>query len=434
MPKSEKDIQLRSEEVQEVLSHIPHWLIRWGITIISGTILIILVCSWFIKYPDIIKAQITITSRVPPVDIVARSSGALILFVDDGTSVEKDSDLGYIENPTVYEDVQRAKQLTQKLSLSSNSQKLSKQLSEVSRQTNLSLGTLQPYYESFLKQGESLLAFNEIDAFQRQVVLLQDKVENYKALNQRLSNQKKILKQELRLSREKLTSDSLLFEKEFISEQAFKNTKLVFLEKVRILENAEIATLNNRNTIKDLESRILELKLTKQDQKRDLVSSLEEALNIFLSQLTSWEQTYVLKSPIRGNVNYFSFWSNNQYINAGEVVLMVVPDHQEVFGLVQMPIRGSGKVKENQKIHISLTNYPMAEYGMVEGKVDHISLVPKGNSYVVRVILPKGLETSYGKTLEFKQQMQGTADIITEDLRLLERIFYQFKRLTDRMG
>jgi hypothetical protein len=39
------------------------------------------------------------------------------------------------------------------------------------------------------------------------------------------------------------------------------------------------------------------------------------------------------------------------------------------------------------------------------------------------------LETSYKKKILFQQEMRGSAAIITEDLRLIERIFYQFRSM-----
>jgi hypothetical protein len=41
----------------------------------------------------------------------------------------------------------------------------------------------------------------------------------------------------------------------------------------------------------------------------------------------------------------------------------------------------------------------------------------------VRVKLTNGLVTSYGKTLTFDQQMLGSAEIISEDKRFVERLF-----------
>ena len=30
------DIELRSEEFQEVLGSVPHWILRWGITVLAA--------------------------------------------------------------------------------------------------------------------------------------------------------------------------------------------------------------------------------------------------------------------------------------------------------------------------------------------------------------------------------------------------------------
>ena len=46
--------------------------------------------------------------------------------------------------------------------------------------------------------------------------------------------------------------------------------------------------------------------------------------------------------------------------------------------------------------------------------------------------LTNGLQTSYKKQINFQQEMTGTADIITEDLRLLERLLYQFRDIFRR--
>lgn len=75
-----------------------------------------------------------------------------------------------------------------------------------------------------------------------------------------------------------------------------------------------------------------------------------------------------------------------------------------------------------------LFNFPDREFGVLRGKVSNISLVPdKDGNLLIDVSLPKGLESSYKKQIPFQQEMKGSADIVTEDLRLLERILYQFR-------
>jgi hypothetical protein len=85
-------------------------------------------------------------------------------------------------------------------------------------------------------------------------------------------------------------------------------------------------------------------------------------------------------------------------------------------------MENSGKVKTGQKVNIKLANFPYTEFGMLTGKVKSISLVPDQGKYFVEIELTNGLKTNYNKQLPFFQEMTGTAEIITEDMRLIERI------------
>jgi hypothetical protein len=95
---------------------------------------------------------------------------------------------------------------------------------------------------------------------------------------------------------------------------------------------------------------------------------------------------------------------------------------------VESSAQNSGKLKIGQKVIIRLANYPDKEFGVIEGKLKTISLTPdKDGNLLLDIELPNGLQTSYKKQINFQQEMTGTADIITEDLRLLERLLYQFR-------
>lgn len=47
---------------------------------------------------------------------------------------------------------------------------------------------------------------------------------------------------------------------------------------------------------------------------------------------------------------------------------------------------------------------------------------------LVEVEWPQGLTTTYSRQLDWRQEMQGQANIVVDDMRLLERIFYQLRR------
>ncbi len=59
-----ENTELRSEEVQEILDKVPHWMIRWGNLLFFVLIIILLVLTYVIKYPDVIKTEALLTTIV----------------------------------------------------------------------------------------------------------------------------------------------------------------------------------------------------------------------------------------------------------------------------------------------------------------------------------------------------------------------------------
>ena len=104
--KKYKEIELRSEEVQEVMGRVPPWILRWGIAVLLGILLILLCVSFFYRYPDVITAEVTITTLDPPVSIIARATGKLDkIYVENNSQVSADVPLAVIQNPARTEDI-----------------------------------------------------------------------------------------------------------------------------------------------------------------------------------------------------------------------------------------------------------------------------------------------------------------------------------------
>ena len=76
MPELE-EIEIRSNEVQEILGYVPKWMIRWGITVIFGIVLLLIGLSWFVKYPDVIQGNFVLTTEIPPIKLVSKANGKL---------------------------------------------------------------------------------------------------------------------------------------------------------------------------------------------------------------------------------------------------------------------------------------------------------------------------------------------------------------------
>ena len=150
--------------------------------------------------------------------------------------------------------------------------------------------------------------------------------------------------------------------------------------------------------------------------------------------LKDWELNYVLRASIGGKVSFLQLWAENQFVNAGENVFAVIPNNESGYiGKVKAQSLNSGKIKLGQNVNIRLANFPDREFGMLLGKIKNISLTPdKDGNLLIDVSLPHGLATTYKKQITFQQEMSGSAEIITEDLRLIERILYQFRAVFKR--
>lgn len=99
-------IDLRSEEVQEILGSPPGLLVRWGTTIVLLSIVLLLLVAWFVKYPDVVQADVEITSTTPPADAVARTDGRLqAILVKDTSLVRENQPLAVLQSTADYRDM-----------------------------------------------------------------------------------------------------------------------------------------------------------------------------------------------------------------------------------------------------------------------------------------------------------------------------------------
>jgi len=412
-------IELRSTEVQEILSRPPKWIIRWGITIIFFVISVVIIGSWFFKYPDIIGAPVTLTTENPPAPVVAKTNGKIQnLFVSDNEKVTNGEILVVLENPGDYKSVQ---ELTNYLEVFKDNFEHPKEYRLPMQ--NFELGEIQSYYSNFYRYLDEYNKIIKLNYYQKKIELYRVELKRYDHYLSNLKTQNQILQEELVLSKKQFHRDSLLFVQELMSESEYEKSKSAFLSKSYNYEQNNVSVSNVAIQIENLNQNILELQLQKEKQLSDQEIVIWEVFDNLLSAIETWKHKYVLKSPTNGIVTFNQFWNENQTVKAGETVMIVIPEYEgEIIGKMKLDFQGAGKVKVGQQANIQFANYPYMEFGMVRGVVTSISLAPNNNFYTAQIELPLGLKTFYGMNLDFKQEMQGQAEIITEDMRLLERI------------
>lgn len=420
-----KDIELRSDEVQEVMNHIPPWILRRGITALFLIVMLLLIGSWFFKYPDVISAQITVTSLEPPASIIARSTGKIDeIFVKNSQLIKQGEPLAVIQNPANTLDMLT---LIKHMENWGNSE----QLDDFSSSQSLSLGNIQSVYAVFLTSLNDFRNYRELNYYPQKIASQQQQLVTQREYHKQMRQQNPIVGDQYRTSKRIYERDSLLFSRSVISENEYDISKNSFLQSKQTymsfnasLKQFELQLMQGEENLLDLKQQASELESKYQLALRNAT----EALN---AQIKAWERDFLLISPIDGVISQMGVWSENQNVSAGETVFTVNPTQQNIpKGKALLPIQGAGKVKQGQRVNVRINNFPDQEFGYLIGKVESISSVPTAEGfYVVDIDFPSGMNTNYGKTLPITQQIQGNADIITENLRLLERFFMPIKKL-----
>lgn len=428
MPQNFKDTEIRSEEVQEILGRVPGWITRNGIILVGIVLVILLVGSWLFKYPDIISAPVTVTTENPPANLLARVNGKISsLYVTDKQKVEAGQLLAMLENPVDYNDLSDVKLHLKWLKPFMSTFDPTK---KTIFKENYTLGELQTNYADFLKRYNDYLSFADRNYFPKKIKSLQEQSRISKTYVDRQANKRKVLEEELGLMRNKFKRDSSLYKKGVISLEEYERTKRDLLERQYEYENMRTTLSESQLKLNESQQAVIDAENQSKEEQMTLQLALTESWNKLLGSIDVWELKYLLKSPIAGEVNFSKFWSTNQNVAEGEAVFTVIPtDETHLIGKVQLKITGAGKVKPGQRVNLKFENYPYMQYGMVDGVVSRISQVPTDNFYAVELELPNGLISNYGNSFEFNREIQGTAEIITEDLRLIQRIFNPIRAL-----
>lgn len=427
--KEYKEIELRSAEVQEVMSRIPPWILRRGITLLFIIVLLLLIGSWFFKYPDVIQAEITVTSEEPPASVIARSTGKIDeIYAENGQEVTRGEPLAVIQNPASTVDMLSL--LKSMEGWKSSGYNLDK-TPELFPSQSVSLGSIQTVYAAFLNSLNDYKNYRELNYYPQKIASQKEQLATQREYFRRIMEQIPVVREQFHTSQSIFNRDSVLFAKEVISGNEYELSKNSYLQSKQAylsfnasLKQSELLLMQGEESLLDLQQQASEL----ESKYRLSLHNATEALN---AQIKAWEHDCLMVSPITGIVNQMGVWSNNQNVTVGETVFTVIPSGQDnPKGKALLPVRGAGKVKVGQRINVRINNFPDQEFGYLIGKVNSISSVPTAEGfYVVEVDFPRGMETNYRRTLPISRQMQGMADIITDDLRLIERFFMPLKKI-----
>ncbi len=415
------NIELRSEEVQEILGTPPGWMTRFGTLLALVVIVILGYVGFMIQYPDKIEGDIRVVSTDPPKRLVTPTKGRIALIrVQNESRVRANEVLIVFENNANIEDA-----LTLEDALLAVRQPTDSALLAFSVPGNLVLGDLKTSLFEFYRRQSDYQRFlsNPYDRLnqsqqQKEIQKLQSLAgsdqDRLNSINRQIESVEARLRREEQLGRESL-----------LAEERVNRTREELLGLQRIREGIESSIKSRGFDIDRIRSEMSGLRANSRENQSEAAAALQQSFRNLQKSMSEWKAKFIISSPIDGIVSLdLESISEQQFLEENREIGVVVPLKQhEVRGIVQLEAAKSVKIEPGQKVIVKLESYAFAEYGAVIGQVKAKSQVPIDGKITVEVLFPQGLTTTLGRQLEPTREMSGQATIITLDKRLIQRIF-----------
>lgn len=422
------DVPLRSEQIDEVLQSLPSSIVQWGLTIIFLMIAAITITSWFIKYPDLVVGQVDILSVNYPKSVQPKQSGRIFqVNVAEGAQVKSGQILAYLESTANPTEVERLSRVVRQLMMRVNSNDKSSFFG-IDVPANLRVGELQNLYQTFFSTYAKAKVFRHHGTLEAKRRSLENDIDQLTLVKENLRSQIENSSNDLKVAEEEFKMNQLLRKENVISDSDMRIKKSNYYQKIHLHEQARqalhITEISKNAKIKEL----IELKELETTIDADLANAI---VNLY-SGLDNWYRQYALISSIEGRITYTIPVQVGQVVNSNDDLFFVTPVNGEYYGEMHVGQYNFGKVDVGQKVLIKLEGYPFQQYGTIMGVIYYVSDLPKSGKYLVKIRLGTTIITNTGFRVRPRSGLLATGEIITSDIRLLERILYDFIKILHR--
>lgn len=421
-------VQDPGNEIEEIISSKQPFVVRWGTLFFFVLLLFVAMIAWMIRYPDIVMAGGILSSINAPKEVIARADGKLVkLFVAESRQVKTGNILGYIESTANHEEILQLNEQLDKASGYIRNDQTDK-LAIVSHHSFDSLGELQGSFQVYMQSLREFSEYLSSGFYLKKKKMLNEDIGYLNQLHATLLYQKTILSQDLLLADSTFKANETLKDQNVISSFDYRIEKSKLLAKEMTLPQVTSSIISNENQQHEKQKEIAELENRIQQQKGIFI----QALNTFKSQVEDWKKKYLLIAPVDGKVSFATFLQENQQLKSGQLICFVNPGNTGYYIEARIPQYNFGKIKDGQPVLLKFAAYPYQEFGAVRGMITAINTIPTDSGYLAKIELPEGLVTNYKKNVRYRTGLSVQAEIITENKRLLQRLFENIIKKTNR--
>jgi multidrug resistance efflux pump len=244
-------------------------------------------------------------------------------------------------------------------------------------------------------------------------------------LHGNLEEQKRMQQEDLGLASKTYDANKKLSEEKVIADFEFRSEKSKLISKAMSIPQINASLISNESSKHEKEKEIAQLQNDIAQQKGVFV----QAINTLKAQIEDWKNKFLLIAPLAGKVTFIEFLQENSQLKFGQTICYINPENTSYYARVFIPQNNFGKIKVGEQVLLKLNAYPYREFGIIKAKLDFVSSIPSDSGFIAKIILPNGLVTNYKKQLQYTEGLSAQAEIITQDLKLSDRLFNEIKNI-----
>ena len=418
-----------SNRVRSLYDRQIPFIFRGGAAIMALVLIVLLVLSVFIKYPETIETPIDIIGSNNTKEIIARQTGRLFLYSSDFQISSEDEVLASINSTSrdFYLIQPQIEAIDSNLNLLFNPSYV--------LVDSLNLGDIQASYLNLLKKREEFFLSSNQNLYTIQRNNLKLSLASQEKMLRQANERLTFSKKKLEAASIELNNGKTLLDKKAISEKDYYSYANNYYSCEMAVMEIEAEIVELLNSIDNLQHNLFSNRIESKRDSVTMASNLMQAYRLFCSEIRKWEYEYVLTAPCNGRLFFSSNWSDGDIIHSGEVFAAIIPsDIGAIFCEAFVGTEKYGDLKVNQDVIIHLDGYEYERYGHIKGVLKDISRVPVIDAngryyYKLSISLSSNrLLTSQNYEIPFSPNLHGSAKIVLERTSLLAKLFYKIKR------
>ncbi|MBK7881829.1 MAG: HlyD family efflux transporter periplasmic adaptor subunit [Saprospiraceae bacterium] len=433
-----EDIRLNPKRELNQFIPAPRGCILYsGITMIAIALVLVLIISFVLQYPDVIEGPAKITTLIPPVELFSPQSNKIqYLLIKEGDVIKKGERIAVLNSETDFLDLDTIfNQIDQFSNIKDNNDYLKIQLVD-----HYKLGILQSDYSKILSTLSELKYYIIDNSSELKINLINKRLTILEKLKKLHQNNIKIS-----LSETKLIENEIK-KKIFLEKDGVVSSTEIDKDSLKMFQNEK----NRSSFFSDLyqnDGKELELILEKAElinirnlliQKKE--SELKAIIITLKIKIEDWRKQFEIRAEADGIIEFNDLLKPGLLLTQGQHYLTIIPTQtpNPILCYALIPSSGFGRLTIGQEASIELYAYRKEEYGRIKARVNKFTKIPQKinnevATYRVELQIGDSLITDYNKILPINQNLEGKVQIITNKKRLIQRIFEKLSPIFEKL-